>query len=76
MLSSQKLYDTLHRLENERKNGNLSLREFYKGLLELLSNLKEALIAEDINEKQIKKQIPLLLTFLEMQIEDLNKRGG
>ncbi len=76
MLSSQKLYDTLHRLENERKNGSLSLREFYKGLLELLSNLKEALIAEDINEKQIKKQIPLLLTFLEMQIEDLNKRGG
>ena len=76
MLDSERLYNTLHQLEDERKNGNLTIREFYKGLLELLSNLKDVLVAENINEKQIKKQIPLLLVFLETQIEELHKRGG
>ena len=76
MLDSDKLYNTLHQLENGRKSGSLTIYEFYKGLLELLSSLKDVLVAENINEKQIKKQIPLLLVFLKTQIEDLNKRGG
>jgi len=74
MLESQKLSNELKSLEQKRKNGEISVKEFYKGLLEILANLKDALINENISEKQIKKQIPLLLAFIEDQIFALKSR--
>ncbi|NPB05612.1 MAG: hypothetical protein GXO08_04440 [Aquificae bacterium] len=66
----------LKELEEKRKNREISAREFYLGLLELLGHLKEKLVQENISEDQIRKQIPLLLTFIKAQIKNLENRGG
>ena len=68
MTDSQVLTATLKELETRRKNGEISALEFYKGLLDLLAELKDVLVREDIAETQIRKQIPLLLTFIKAQI--------
>ena len=75
MQDSAVLFQTLKELENKRRNGELSPREFYKGLLNLLAELKDVLIKEDISEQQVKKQIPLLLAFIKSQIGELEARG-
>jgi len=74
MSESQRLSTELRSLQEKRKSGEISIRDFYYGLLELLANLKDALINENINEKQIKKQIPLLLAFIENQIIAMKNR--
>ena len=75
MLESQRLTEILKDLETKRKNGEISAREFYKALLELLADLKDVLVHENINEAQIKRQIPLLLAFIKSQIMELEGRG-
>ena len=75
MTESRKLLGELKELETQRKNGEIDIKAFYDGLLNLLSSLREVLVKEDINEKEIKKQIPLLLVFLKNQISDLSLRG-
>ena len=75
MRESDRLLGILKELETKRKNGEISAREFYKGLLELLADLKDVLAHEEIDEKQIKKQIPLLLAFIKSQITELEHRG-
>ena len=76
MTNSQTLQKQLKDLEDRRKRGELSLAEFYKGLLNLIVELKEYLIKEEMTEKQIIKQIPLILVFLHSQIQDLIQRGN
>jgi hypothetical protein len=75
MQDSAKLLQELRELEAKRKNGEISAREFYQGLLEILGHLKDFLVHEDINEQQIKKQIPLLLAFIKSQISEMEMRG-
>jgi len=73
---SQMLNQELRELETKRKNGELSAKDFYKGLLNLVAKLVEELEKEDINEVQIRRQIPLLLTFLKAQIKNMADRGN
>jgi molybdopterin/thiamine biosynthesis adenylyltransferase len=75
MQDSAKLLQELRELEAKRKNGEISAREFYQGLLEILGRLKDFLVREDINEQQVKKQIPLLLAFIKSQISEMEMRG-
>ena len=75
MQDSAKLLHELRELEAKRKNGEISAKEFYQGLLEILGHLKDFLVREDINEQQIKKQIPLLLAFIKSQISEMEMRG-
>jgi len=75
MQDSAKLLQELRELEAKRKNGEISAREFYQGLLEILGRLKDFLVREDISEEQIKKQIPLLLAFIKSQISEMEMRG-
>jgi hypothetical protein len=75
MKDSALFLQQLRELEGKRKNLEISAKEFYQGLLEILGNLKDFLVREDISEQQIKRQIPLLLVFLESQIADMEKRG-
>ena len=75
MLESDRLLGILKDLENKRKNGEITAREFYKALLELLADLKDVLAHENIDEKQIRRQIPLLLAFIKSQISELHDRG-
>ena len=75
MLESDRLLGILKDLETKRKNGEITAREFYKALLELLADLKDVLAHENIDEKQIRRQIPLLLAFIKSQISELHDRG-
>ena len=76
MQESQKLLQELKELETKRKNGEIGVREFYKGLLDLLAELKDVLAHENIDENHIKKQIPLILAFIKSQITELELRGN
>jgi hypothetical protein len=76
MKDSQKLAEHLRELEEKRKRREISAKEFYRGLLTILGELKDALLDEDISDEEVKKQIPLLLTFLKSQITKLGERGG
>ena len=75
MQDSAILLSHLRDLENKRKNGEITPREFYVGLLNLLAELKDVLIKENISEQEVKKQIPLLLAFIKSQIKELELRG-
>ena len=75
MFESDRLLDNLKELEEKRKKGEISTKEFYKALLELLADLKDVLVHENINENQIRRQIPLLLAFIKSQISELHSRG-
>ena len=76
MKDSEKLMQELKELEEKRKNGELTVREFYKRLLDLLAELKDVLAHENIDEAHIRKQIPLLLAFIKSQIHELELRGN
>jgi len=76
MKESQRLIDLVKELEQKRKNREISAAEFYKGLLEVLSQLKDVLLAEEISDENVRKQIPLLLTFIKAQIGKLGERGN
>ena len=76
MSESQEMQKLLKDLETQRKNGEITAAEFYKGLLELLMKLKDILVNENVNEAQIKRQIPLILVFLKSQIKELSNRGN
>lgn len=70
------LLNDLGTLKEQRKNGEIDILSYYKGLIKITALLLEDLINEDISEKDAKKQIPLVLVFLEEQIAELAGRGG
>ncbi len=72
---SMMLKEELSNLEQKRKGGEIGTTEFYQGLLEVISKLAQELGREDIEEKEIKRQIPLLLTFLKSQIKNMEDRN-
>ncbi|MEO2153395.1 MAG: hypothetical protein ABGX24_03140 [Aquificota bacterium] len=74
-MSSAELKQLLKELQDKRKKRQISAAEFYKGLLDLMSRLAQDLRDEEIPETQIKKQIPLLLTFINAQIKAMAERG-
>ncbi len=74
-MSSEGLKAKLNNLKAQRKEGKLSLREFYKELVTLAITLSNELLDEDIKEEDIKKQVPLVLAFLEDQISKMEGRG-
>jgi len=76
MNTCQALGAKLKELEIKRKNGEITLKEFYQGLLNIIVELKELLVEEQITEKEAMKQVPLILVFIHTQIQDLFQRGG
>jgi hypothetical protein len=76
MGGSDMLQAKLNEIVEKRKKRELSTVEFYHALLKLLSTLADELSAENINEAQVKRQIPLILTFLNSQIKDMANRGN
>ena len=74
-MSSAGLKSKLDNLKTQRKEGKLSPKEFYRELVSLAITLSNELLDEDIEEEDIKKQIPLILAFLEEQISKMEGRG-
>ncbi len=66
----------LQALKEQRKQGAIDLLTYYKGLLKIAADLVQNLRDEDISEEDAKKQIPLVLTFIEDQISKFSDRGG
>lgn len=75
MVESERLTERLKVVEEKRKKGEISTKEFYTELLNILADLKEVLSHEEISENDVKKQIPLLLAFIKDQISKLAERG-
>jgi hypothetical protein len=74
MKNSEMLKDKLQELKTKRKNGEISEREYYIGLLELLKVLIDKLEGETIADKDVKKQIPLVVLFITDQISKMEGR--
>ncbi len=66
----------LEQLKEQRKNGELGLRDYYQRLLRLLADVLSSLQNEDIGEEDVKRQVPLILVFLEEQIEKYAGRNN
>ena len=65
----------LTELNIKRKNGEISAREYYNSLVDLLVELGQSFQEESITEEDIKKQIPLLKVFITEQIKKMSQRG-
>jgi hypothetical protein len=76
MRRSEELMERLKELNEKRKSGELSAREYYKGLMALLVELANALQDENISDEDVKKQIPLLKVFISEQIKKMAGRGN
>ncbi|NPA06464.1 MAG: hypothetical protein GXO54_03575 [Chloroflexi bacterium] len=59
----------LKQLKAQRKRGELGLRDYYQRLLRLLADVLSSLQNEDIGDDDVKRQVPLILVFLEEQIK-------
>lgn len=76
-LSAANLAQRIQTLKQQRKAGTLSLRAYYRALLELMSEVSASL-QEEINllpEEEIAQQVPLILLFLEEQIRKFGERS-
>ncbi len=64
----------LDEIKTQRKSGNLDTRGYYRSLLQLAVELASSLLDEleqgeaHMQDQDVRKQIPLLLTFVEDQI--------
>ncbi|WP_457680758.1 hypothetical protein [Thermovibrio sp.] len=65
----------LNQLNEKRKNREITAREYYRGLIDVLSELIESLREEEISEEEVRKQIPLLRIFLTEQLKKMADRG-
>ncbi len=71
------LKERLQTIKEQRKAGELSLNGYYQALLELAAALVESLgdEAEHLDEKEVRKQVPLILLFVEEQIQKFGERA-
>ncbi len=76
MSQAQQRHDQLTVLKAQRKQGEIDTLTYYKGLITILAHTVQNLSDESISESDAKKQIPLILVFLEEQISKLSDRGG
>ncbi len=74
MKDSAILKEKLNELKTKRKNGEISEREYYIGLLELVKTLIDKLEGENISDADVKKQIPLIVLFITDQISKMEGR--
>jgi hypothetical protein len=61
--------EKLKKLNFLRKNGEISSKEFYKGLLELIDGIAKRKEIGELSENQLKKQISLLHLFVKNWIK-------
>ncbi len=69
----EELKNSLKEVETAKKKGELSPAEFYSKLLDIVERIKEEIDVQSIEETTIKKQIPLLLSFIKNQIREMEK---
>ena len=74
--SSEEMKAHIKELKEKRKSGDLSTKEYYRGLLSVLTDLADSLKDEvdKMEDIAIRSQIPLLLVLLEDQIQAFGDR--
>ena len=75
-MASERLEKELKSLEEKKKNGEISSKEFYEGLINLLPVIREELLKENITEDFAKKNTPFILAFIKSAIREFKKRGN
>ena len=75
-MSSKALMEEVERLKTMRKQGEITVMDFYRELLGVAIKMAEELQLENISEDEVKKQIPLVLTFIEDQLRKMRDRGS
>ncbi len=75
MSRSFEMESKLKELNQKRKRREISAREYYIGLMNLLIELAGSLKEEEITDEDVKKQIPLLRVFISEQIKKMAGRG-
>ncbi len=68
--------EEVERLKAMRKQGEITVMDFYRELLGVAIKMAEELQLENISEDEVKKQIPLVLTFIEDQLKKMRDRGS
>ena len=68
--------EEVERLKTMRKQGEITVMDFYRKLLGVAMKMAEELQLENISEEEVKKQIPLVLTFIEDQLKKMRDRGS
>ncbi|RUM59510.1 MAG: hypothetical protein DSY66_06095 [Persephonella sp.] len=76
MDTSQELRRLFNELKLKRKNGEISEKDYYISLLQLSKRVIDSLEEENISGEDIKKQIPLIVLFIDEQINNFAKRGN
>jgi len=74
MTNSQELTTKLKDLKAKRKCREIDEREYYKGLLEIMKVLIDRLEGEEIEIKDVRSQIPLIVLFITDQISQMEGR--
>ncbi len=74
--TAEEMVAHIQALKEQRKSGELSVKEYYLGLLSVLKDLSDTLAdeAERMEEGALRKQIPLLVVLLEDQIRAFGDR--
>ena len=75
MTDSADRLSELQALKAQRKQGEIDEVAYYKGLIKILATTVQNLRDEDISPEDAKKQIPLILVFLEEQLDKMEARG-
>ena len=64
-----KLNEKLEELKQKRKNKDISIQEFCTALMDILGEMKNYL--SEVNDEQVRKRIPLMLTLIQSQIKEV-----
>jgi len=56
MSRSEEMMEKLNKLNAKRKNGEISARDYYKGLMALLVELGQSLQQEEISEEDVRNK--------------------
>ena len=76
MMASERIEGKLKELEEKKKSGSMTSKEFYVELIELLPAIREELLKENITDEFARKSSPFLLTFIKSMIREFRKRGN
>ncbi len=78
MHTASQLAEQLHALKEQKREGQVDMRAYYQGLLELLERVVHSLTGEvdRLTEEEVLLQTPLLLLFVEEQVGKLSGREG
>ncbi len=74
--TAAQLRETLRALKTQRREGEVSLSDYYAALLRMVSDLATSLTEEvdKMDDEEIALQVPLILLFVEEQIRKFGER--